>query len=91
MRNTRSTALTSNGTLLDTAARIIKRNGNSPMSPAEIAVRGVAQGLLRVPRGRTRTYLSQLVQSTLYNESAYGADPAVFRTSRGQYKVRSRR
>jgi hypothetical protein len=85
----RSTSLTKRSTLLATAARIIRSNGNSPMSPSEIASRGVTGGLLRVPRGRTSGYLAQLLQSAMYNESAYGSRPSVVRHGRGLYRAKS--
>lgn len=74
--------------LMQVALRIIKDGGNQPLSPHEIAEIGKEKNLLRVPRGRTNGYLSQLIQSRLYNNSAYSDSPLVQRTSPGKYKAR---
>jgi hypothetical protein len=83
-----STAVTrGNATLINTAIRVLLDVGNQPLTPAEIAEIGKAKNLLRVPRGRTRGYLGQLLQSSLYNNSAYSVRPVVVRTGRGKYKA----
>jgi len=86
-----STAVTKkNRTILGTAVRIILGNGNRPLAPEDIAVRGVQTGSLRIPRGRTRGYLSQLLQSTLYDDAHYAKWPLVRRVATGLYKAKAR-
>lgn len=74
-----------NQTILETAVRIIGSSGNIAMTPSEIAQVGVMRGILRVPRGRTFGYVTQLLQSQLYNNYAYSVFPVVDRTSKGMY------
>jgi len=78
-----STAVTNpRKTILETALTILSQTGNQAMSPQDIAAIGQATGLLRVPRGRTKTYLGQLLQSAMYG------NPLVSRVGRGKYKAR---
>lgn len=83
-----SSAVTGSGTILSTAIRVLSYSGNRGMSPREIAKVGVDYALLQVPRGRTQTYLNQLVQSAMYN-SVLSDKPLVYRPSPGKYKASS--
>ena len=83
----RSSAVLKNATILRVATMILRR-ARRPIGPSEVAERGKKSKLLRVPRGRTRGYLSQLVQSILYNDSHYRRHPLVSRPRIGQYKAR---
>ena len=58
-------------TVLQACHRVLKTNKNEPLSPSDIAKKGLAMSLFEVPRGRTPGYLSQIIQSTLYNEAHY--------------------
>ena len=81
-----STAVTVPGrTIIETALRILKKS-DVPLSPAEVAERGVKMDILRIPRGRTRNYLTQLIQSELYNNSEYAPCPIVYHVDTGQYE-----
>jgi hypothetical protein len=83
-----STALTRSGkTILGTAVNILRAARNEPLSPRDIAEVGMEAGLMRIPRGRTTSYLSQIIQSTLYDNSEYSANPKVERVGRAQYRV----
>ena len=64
MRET-STAVVYSGTLIQTAREILLI-ARKPLAPKQIAYLGVRFGLLKVPRGRTRGYLTQLIQSAMY-------------------------
>lgn len=88
MASRNSSAVVFGGTIVETAVMILADNGNKPLSPKEIAEKGVEEGWLRVPRGRTRTYLSQLIQSSLYDNFAYAAKKFVSRPTSGKYKAR---
>lgn len=81
-----SSAVVGGETILATVIKILSYNGNTSLSPREIADKGIEYRMLQVPRGRTQTYLSQLVQSSLYN-SVLSVKPLVYRTSPGRYKV----
>lgn len=87
MRQSRSVLI--NSTIAAAAARIIRR-ARKPLGPAEIASRGKRTGLLRVPRGRTRGYLTQLLQSALYQNAFYVDRPSsiVRRIRHGKYAAR---
>jgi len=86
----KSSAVLTNMTILGTAARIL-RKAKKPIGPSEIAERGKRDNLFKVPRGRTRGYLSQLVQSVLYNDAHYRKHPKVARPRIGKYKARKKR
>lgn len=90
MKKKRSSAVLKDMTILRTAAAILRR-ARKPIGPSEVAERGKKVKLLKVPRGRTRAYLSQLIQSVLYNDSHYRRKPVVARPKIGQYKVRKAR
>lgn len=90
MKKRRSSSVLKDMTILRTAAAILKR-ARKPIGPSEIAERGKRVKLLRVPRGRTRAYLSQLIQSVLYNDSHYRRKPIVARPRIGLYRVRKSR
>lgn len=75
-------------TILEAVVDILRDEGNRAMSPSEIANVGVTYGYLQVPRGRTKSYLNQLIQSQLYNNFAYARKKFVTRTSPGKYKAR---
>ena len=64
MRET-STAVVYGGTLVQVAREVLQI-ARKPLAPKQIAQLGVRFGLLRVPRGRTRGYLTQLIQSAMY-------------------------
>ena len=75
-----STAVTVKGlTVLQACRRVLRTHRSrgslartvSGLTPTEIARKGVEMSVFEVPRGRTFGYLSQLVQSTLYNEAHY--------------------
>ncbi len=83
-----STAVKGKTTLINTAIRVLLHAGNQPLTPAEIAELGKASNLLRVPRGRTKGYLGQLLQSSLYNNSQYSPKPVVVRAGNGKYKAK---
>lgn len=83
----KSSAVLKNSTILRVATTILRR-ARHPIGPSEIAERGKRSKLLRVPRGRTRGYLSQLLQSVLYNDSHYRRHPLVSRPRIGKYKAR---
>jgi hypothetical protein len=76
-----------NQTILQTAVKVMLSSGNIALTPSEIAQIGVIKGVLRVPRGRTSGYLTQLLQSELYNNYAYSVNPVVDRVSWGMYEV----
>lgn len=84
-----SSAVISGDTILDTVTDILEMT-EGPASPSEIAEIGLDEGLLRVPRGRTKSYLVQLLQSQLYNNAHYSTTPIVRRTTYGRYKALSR-
>lgn len=88
MASKRSSAVTRRQTILETAVEIIASSGNEPMAPVEIAEEAISRGLMRIPRGRTHGYLSQLLQSTLYDNAHYAHKPSVYRTTYGRYKAR---
>jgi hypothetical protein len=86
-----STAVVRKGnTILETAVQVIKIVGNKPMAPKDVAEIGLDLGLFRVPRGRTRSYLTQLVQSELFNNLSRAERPLVQRPRLGYYKLRNR-
>lgn len=84
-----SSAVVSKDTILETVRDILGMT-DGPASPIEIAEIGLEEGLLRVPRGRTKSYLIQLLQSQLYNNAHYASMPIVRRTTYGRYKALSR-
>jgi hypothetical protein len=87
-RTTRSTAVARKGvTIVDTAVAILAARGGS-LGPSEIAEHGLRGGLLRVPRGRTRGYLTQLLQSRLHDDAEHADEPRVYRPALGKYRVR---
>ena len=57
------------------------------LGPTEIAEAGVRRGLLRVQRGRTKSYLAQLIQSTLQADATKRGGK-VFRPRTGKYRAR---
>ena len=61
---------------MDVAVDILDDVGES-LSPSEIAEEGLALGYLKIPRGRTRSYLNQILQSTLHNDAEYAQHPSV--------------
>ena len=87
--NASSAVLMQGHTILSTAIVIMGENSNEGLSPRQIAEYGVENSLLRVPRGRTASYLNQLVQSSLYN-SVLSGEPLVYRTAHGNYKANRR-
>lgn len=84
-----SPAVARGDTIIGAATKIIRKNRGA-MSPSEVAAAGLKSGALMVPRGRTKSYLNQLLQSSLYNNANYSPNPVVARTSRGSYRTRSR-
>jgi hypothetical protein len=84
-----STALVDkNRTIISTAATIIGR-AKKPLSPEQVALAGLKKRLLRIPRGRTRSYLVQLLQSMLWNNafrSKHRATKLVTRPRPGSYR-----
>lgn len=88
MRKRASKVLTSSDrTVIGTALKIM---GADALTPEEIAERGIRSGLLVVPKGRSKAYLIQIIQSTLYTAAHYAIDRMVRRTSRGLYRARRR-
>lgn len=89
-KSNRSSAVTKRGaTIMSTTVLLLSSYGNKqPLSPSEVADFGIRTKLLQVPRGRTRQYLNQLVQSSMYN-SVLSNDPLVRRTGHGKYKATS--
>lgn len=83
----KSTAVAAGGTVLDVAVAILAGHGES-LGPSAIAKRGIEVGLLRVPRGRTKGYLTQIVQSTLHDNAEYTQVPSVYRPGKGKYRIR---
>ena len=77
-----------NQRILDIAVRILKAEG--PLTPTFISEIALEKGLMMRPRGRTRGYLTQLIQSVLYNNSEYSQAPDVYRPCVGEYDVISR-
>ena len=89
VQRTKSSAVVKKGrTILETAIEILAREGNHALSPHEIASKGQRHRLLRIPRGRTKAYLNQLLQSELYNNFAYSPKPLVFRVTLGKYRAK---
>lgn len=86
-RKSESSAVRRGSTIVDTAVAILAARGAS-LGPSEIAEFGLRGGLLRVPRGRTRSYLTQLLQSALHNDAEYASEPRVYRPADGKYRVR---
>lgn len=84
----RSSAVKTGQTILATAVELLAIGGNKPRSPKQIADIGLEEGYLQVPRGRTRQYLNQLLQSALFNNSKYASSAMVTRTSPGRYKAK---
>lgn len=85
---TQSTAVVRRGlTIIETAVTILAARGES-LGPAEIADYGIRGGLLRIPRGRNRSYLTQLLQSRLHEDAEYSSLPLVYRPVKGKYRVR---
>lgn len=74
-------------TILGAARAILAAEGR-PMGPYEVAQAGLDVGIFRVPRFRTRAYLTQLVQSVLHDNSQYSRSPRVYRPAKGLYSSR---
>lgn len=88
MRKRTSKVLTSpSKTVIATAVQLL---GRDALGPVDIAERGIQRGLLRVPKGRSKAYLIQIIQSTLYTAAHYASNCVVTRTSRGLYRARRR-
>lgn len=75
-------------TILDAAVTILA-DTRKAMGPTEIAEQGVKAGILRIPRGRTKGYLSQTLQSVLQANATQGnsSKRLVFRPRLGKYRA----
>jgi hypothetical protein len=84
-----STIVTMPGkTILDTAIGVLSENGNRLMGPKMIAETGISYGVIRVPRGRTRGYVYQILQSVMHDNFRYAKSPSISRPFKGRYRVR---
>ena len=84
---TQSTVVTEKGlTILDVAEEVLEA-AQGPLSPSEIADEGLEMGLFQVPRFRTKSYLTQRIQTTLHNNAEYSADPRFRRPKKGKYDL----
>lgn len=85
-----SSVLTSRkNTVIETAVKVIRKLGSRPVTPEAIVDRALKAGLVRVPTGRTKSYVIQIFQSTLYNNAFYSKKPVIKRTTRGKYTTRA--
>jgi hypothetical protein len=85
-----SSVLTSRkNTVIGTAVKIIRKLGSKPVTPEAIVERAIRAGLVRVPNGRTKSYVIQIFQSTLYNNAFYSKKPVIKRTTRGKYTTKA--
>jgi hypothetical protein len=74
-------------TIVSTAATIIGR-AKRPLSPEQVALAGLRKRFLRIPRGRNKSYLVQLLQSVMWNNafrSRHRATKLVLRPKPGRY------
>lgn len=77
-------------TILGTAIKILK-SSQRPLSPKEIVVKAFSNGMLRVPPGKNKAYVYQLMQSTLYNNykpPRATINSLVVKTAYGRYQPR---
>lgn len=86
-RMTSSAVVRPGKTILDVATEIMKASDNAGLSPQEIAEVATLAKQMTLPRGRTSGYLSQLIQSMLYNNILYAAKPVVKRVGYARYKL----
>lgn len=80
-------------TIISTAAIIIGR-ARKPLSPFQVALAGLRSRYLRVPKGRNRSYLVQLLQSTMWNNvftTRHRDTKLVLRPRIGKYRRSSSR
>jgi hypothetical protein len=86
-----SSALTSERrTILGTAIKILK-DSPCPLSPKEIVNKAFANRMLRIPHGKNKAYVYQLMQSTLYNNykpPRPTINSLVIKTAYGRYQPR---
>jgi hypothetical protein len=81
-----SSSVPGKSTILQVAVKILVRKKRA-MSPREISDEALKRGLLTLPRFRTRSYLTQLVQSTLHRDVEYSSSPILYRPVKGKYDV----
>lgn len=73
-------------TILDAVEEILDFS-DGPLGPKEIAERGIEVGLFQVPRFRTKSYLTQIIQSSLHDNAAYSPWPRFRRPKKGKYSL----
>jgi hypothetical protein len=83
MRCQYSSSVTTGGTVLQEAVKILRARRGKVLLPAQIAQIGLDSGVFAIPRGRTFGYLSQVIQSTLYCNAYYAQRAAVTHCHRG--------
>lgn len=82
-----STVVVKKGSTVSEAAQKVLRRVSEPLGPAEIAEIGLKRGIFRIPRFRTRSFLTQRIQSTLHNDAEYSVDPTFYRPRKGVYSL----
>jgi hypothetical protein len=83
-----SSVLTSRSkTVVDAAVKVLAKIGR-PAGPETIVDQAISQGLAKIPSRRTKSYVVQIFQSTLYNNAFYAKKSSVKRTTRGKYTTR---
>jgi hypothetical protein len=87
--NRQSTIITVPGyTVLQMAVTILCTTERS-MGPTEIAEFGIRRGWVRIPRGRTRGYVAQTLQTKLQaNATGELSKSLVYRPKNGKYRAR---